>query len=235
MRFVISLVVAAFLGGCHTGGDINTVAHPVHIDAFMAKRMEADIVDLRKRKDESFKTSPDSPIPPEIRVVFEGLEYYPINWKYRFEGPVNPYPNPQPFKITTTSGEERDAVKYGYILFHLDGKQFKLQVYRLMDLEVKNLLFVPFVDSNVGKETYPAGRYIDLLEKADGIYVIDFNNAYNPACSYGGDFPCPVTPLENHLPIPIPAGEKNLPLADKMERRAHGLLMEDGWNREAVL
>ncbi len=220
MRLTICIILSMIFWGCQSAADINTVAHSVHIDAFMAKKMEADVLDIRKRKDESFKTSPDSPVPPEIRIMFQGLEYYPINWKYRFEGPVNRYPNPQPIKITTTSGEKRDAVKYGYILFNLDGKQFKLQVYRLLDLEQKNFLFVPFVDSNVGKETYPAGRYIDLLEKADGVYVIDFNNAYNPSCSYGGNFPCPVTPPENHLPIPIPAGEKNLPLAAKKEHKS---------------
>lgn len=193
------------------------IAHSVHIDPFMAKRLETEIDESRQKKDDFFVKSNDSPLPPELRLAFRGLAYYPINWQYRFEGPVNRYPNPQKIRMITTTGEWRDALKYGYIQFFLGDNEFKLQVYRLLDVEEKDLLFIPFVDSNVGKETYPAGRYLDLVEKDNGLYVIDFNNAYNPSCAYGGSFPCPVTPAENRLPIPIPAGEKILPLANAVE------------------
>jgi uncharacterized protein (DUF1684 family) len=159
-------------------------------------------------------------LPAELKVIFTGLEYYPINWNYRFEGPVQRYPNPAKIRMITTSGETRDAIKYGYIRFVLKGKEFKLEVYRLLDLDEKNLLFVPFIDANVGKETYPAGRYIDLIEKDNGLYVIDFNMAYNPSCAYGGSFPCPVTPEENRITVAVPAGEKILPLANKIEKAA---------------
>lgn len=177
--------------------------------------METKILDQRRMKDEYFRTSSDSPLPIELRAAFSGLEYYPINWKYRFEGPVHRYPDPEKFRIVTTSGEKRDALKYGFVRFLLNGKEFNLQVYRLLDLEEKNLLFVPFMDSNTGTETYDAGRYIDLIEKPNGVYVIDFNSAYNPSCSYGGDFPCPVTPSENKLSVAIPAGEKVLSIAPR--------------------
>ena len=210
--------ICGFILSCGPRYDISAIAHSVHLDAFMAKKLESEILDLRKQKDQYFKTSSDSPIPIEIRPAFQGLEYYPIDWKYRFEGPVLRHPNPQKFRMITTSGQWRDAIKYGYIRFKLENQEFKLEVYRLLDMEEKNLLFVPFVDANVGKETYPAGRYIDLKEKPDGLYVIEFNTSYNPSCAYGGSFPCPVTPAENHLPIAIPAGEKILPLAAKLEK-----------------
>ena len=200
--------------------DINEIAHPVHVDSFMGKRMEAEILDYRRRKDQDFKQGKDSPLPAELKVIFTGLEYYPINWNYRFEGPVQRYPNPPKIRMITTSGETRDAIKYGYIRFILKDKEFKLEVYRLLDLDEKNLLFVPFIDANVGKETYPAGRYIDLIEKDDGLYMIDFNMAYNPSCAYGGKFPCPVTPAENRITVPVPAGEKILTLANKIEKAA---------------
>ncbi len=216
-KLIFCALAVLFIFACkHASDDINEIAHPVHTDSFMAKRMEAEITDYRKRKDEDFKKSAESPLPPEIKVSFSGLEYYPIDWKFRFEGPVRRYPNPQKISMITTSGVRRDAVKYGYIRFFLSGKEFKLEVYRLLDLEEKNMLFVPFIDANVGKETYPAGRYIDLIEKDNGKYVIDFNMAYNPACAYGGTFPCPVTPAENRITVAVPAGEKNLPLTAKM-------------------
>lgn len=194
-------------------GDINAAAHPVHVDTFMAKRMESEIMDLRKRKDSEFRTSPDSPIPLVIKPAFTGLEYYPIDWRYRYEGPVNRYKNPQKIIIIATDGEKRDALKYGYVRFELDDKEIQLQVYKLLEAGLEKMLFIPFTDLNAGKETYPAGRYIDLEEKPDGRYLIDFNKAYNPSCAYGGDYSCPVTPKENHLNVAIRAGEKILPLA----------------------
>lgn len=199
------------------GGDINAAAHPVIVDTFMSKRLEADIRDYRKRKDDEFKTSQDSPIAPEIRPAFTGLAYYPIDWKYRFEGPVNRYENPQRIIIIATDGEKRDALKYGYIRLDMDDREVRLEVYKLLEAGLEKMLFIPFTDINAGKETYPAGRYIDLEEKPNGRYVIDFNRAYNPSCAYGGNYSCPVTPQENHLKIAIPAGEKILPLAAALD------------------
>lgn len=213
-------VIVSVVGCNQPSADNNEIAHPVHVDSFMGKRMEAEILDYRRRKDQDFKQGTDSPLPAELKVIFTGLEYYPINWNYRFEGPVQRYPDPAKIRMITTSGDKRDAIKYGYIRFVLKGKEFKLEVYRLLDLDEKNMLFVPFIDSNVGKETYPAGRYIDLIEKDDGLYVIDFNMAYNPSCAYGGSFPCPVTPEENRITVAVPAGEKILPLANKIKKAA---------------
>lgn len=217
-RFISISVAVAFAYACQSPPDISSVAHPVHADTFMAKKMETELLQIREKRNEYFKTDAESPLPAALRPAFSGLEYYPINLKYRFEGPVTRYPNPQKFKMITTSGDTREAVKYGYVRFLLEGKEFQLQVYRLLDLEQKDLLFIPFVDSSAGKETYPAGRYIDLLESKNGLYVIDFNAAYNPSCSYGGSYPCPVTPSENKLAMSIPAGEKNLQLADRFKK-----------------
>ncbi len=182
------------------------------MDPFQGKQIEAQITQARQEKDEMLKTSPESPVPPHIRIIFHGLEYYPIDWRYRYEGPVNRYPQQQKVQLVETDGKKRDAVRYGYIVFPVNDQDVKLQVYKLQDVDQKNL-FIPFIDANAGKETYPAGRYIDLVEKASGVYVIDFNTAYNPYCAYGGDYICPVTPQENKLTVAIPAGEKILRLA----------------------
>lgn len=218
--FLVSIVLG-WIGllwvGCGTRTDVNQTAHPVHTDSFMEKRLESDLLDFRKRKDDMFKTSDDSPLPPEIKMVFQGLEYYPINWLYRFEGPVIRYPDPVKFTMISTDGEKRQAIKYGYMRLDINGKEYPLQVYQLLDSDEKDMLFVPFVDANSGKETYGAGRYIDLEEKQNGLYVIDFNRAYNPSCAYGGNYSCPITPQENRIPVPILAGEKILPLAAKIE------------------
>jgi hypothetical protein len=221
--FVVFLLVCVGLlwFGCGTRTDVNQTAHPVYVDAFMSKRLESEILDYRKRKDDMFKTSADSPLPPEIKMVFQGLEYYPIDWLYRFEGPVTRYPDPPKFTMISTDGEKRQAIKFGYIRLEINGKEYPLQVYRLLDSEEKDMLFVPFVDANTGKETYEAGRYLDLEERPNGLYVVDFNRAYNPSCAYGGNYSCPVTPQENRIPVPILAGEKILPLTPKLGTNVH--------------
>jgi uncharacterized protein (DUF1684 family) len=217
-KLLACLLILTPLLCCQQKPDIYTIAHPVHADSFMAGKLQSELLEIRKSKDANFKTAADSPIPAILRSEFTGLDYYPIDLRYRFEGPVIRYPEPKKLRMITTSGEPREAIQYGYIRFVLEGQEFRLQVYRLLDLEEKNLLFVPFVDANAPKETYPAGRYIDLVEKRDGLYVIDFNTSYNPSCAYGGSYPCPVTPKENRLSIPIPAGEKNLRIAATIEQ-----------------
>ncbi len=69
-------------------------------------------------------------------------------------------------------------------------------------------LFVPFADQTTGSETYPAGRYMDLDRNATGIYIVDFNKAYQPYCYFNPTYDCPYPPAENRLKIPIRAGER---------------------------
>jgi len=59
-----------------------------------------------------------------------------------------------------------------------------------------------------GKETYFAGRYLDLEPTGTGIYEIDFNLAYNPYCAYNSGWECPYPPSSNRLKVPIRAGER---------------------------
>ena len=68
--------------------------------------------------------------------------------------------------------------------------------------------FLPFVDSLAGKETYPAGRYLDPEALPGNRFLVDFNLAYNPYCAYNEMWSCPITPAENRLKVPIRAGEK---------------------------
>jgi hypothetical protein len=64
------------------------------------------------------------------------------------------------------------------------------------------------VDSLASKETYPAGRYLDPQPIGDNRFMVDFNLAYNPYCAYNDYWSCPLTPFENHIKVPIRAGEK---------------------------
>jgi uncharacterized protein (DUF1684 family) len=122
------------------------------------------------------------------------------------------YANPERFEIGTTAGGLRPAERYGQLSFPLDGEVRTLQVYRMLDNppEAEESFLVPFRDRTSGKETYPAGRYVNLDGPPGGPYVLDFNVAYNPSCAYGDvqRFACPVTPPENRLDVRIEAGER---------------------------
>jgi|GEM_PF-4951937 len=43
----------------------------------------------------------------------------------------------------------------------------------------------------------------------DGVWVLDFNESYNPTCAYSERYECPLPPAENRLEVPIEAGEKS--------------------------
>ena len=75
------------------------------------------------------------------------------------------------------------------------------------------VLFVPFADLTTGKETYPAGRYLEIRPTSTGFYNVDFNTAFNPTCAYNPTWECPYPPAENRLKIAIRAGEKAPPEA----------------------
>ncbi len=174
---------------------------------------EDPVLQARQERDVAFKSSPQSPIPAQDRARFQGLAYYPINPELRFRVKLNRYPVPARIRMATNTGEIRTGLRYGYFEFSVGGQPCSLQVFRLDDSDNSGQpsLFVPFRDATTGKETYAAGRYIDLTENTSGIYDLDFNRAYNPYCAYGGDYSCPIPPEENRLPVPIRAGEKNYP------------------------
>ncbi len=166
----------------------------------------------RREKDKSFLTEKDSPLPDNAKQKFRGLPYFPMNAKFRFEGAIKRFNKRETFDIIASDGEKRKTLRYGYFEFQLEGKTHRLQVYKLLDLEPKyrHLLFIPFMDATSGRESYSGGRYIDLEERRDNRYIVDFNLAYSPSCAYGKKgYSCPIPPAENRLSIRIEAGEKN--------------------------
>ncbi len=168
------------------------------------------ILSERIDKDRFFRSSDESPIPAEERGSFQGLVYYPVNIDLRFSVRLNRYPNPDSVRLSTNTGEIRSGLRYGYFDITVNGQSVRLQVYRLDSATANGgpNLFIPFRDATSGTETYGAGRYIDLTENTSGMYVLDFNRAYNPWCAFNSSFSCPLPPPENVLSVPIRAGEK---------------------------
>ncbi len=207
MRSVIRLIAAAAaLLACMPACSRKPAEKPAAV--------EDDVLHYRQERDQMFRSGQNSPLAPELKARFNGLAYYPINPSLRFEVRLNRYPAPKVVRIGTNTGEIRTGLRYGYFEFVVEGKTCSLQVYRLTDDPAVDTasLFIPFKDATSGSETYASGRYIDLRENTSGIYDLDFNRAYNPACAYGEGFSCPVPPEENRLAVPIRAGEKKFPL-----------------------
>jgi uncharacterized protein (DUF1684 family) len=142
----------------------------------------------------------------DTRVHFQGLDYYPIEPKWRVEARLEPYTPVKKIPITDVTGSTSDNESPGALVFTIDGKAYRLDP--ILE-EGSDELFLIFKDGTSKDETYPAGRYLYAPKPgADGKTVIDFNKAYNPPCTFTPFATCPLPPLQNRLPIRIEAGEK---------------------------
>jgi uncharacterized protein (DUF1684 family) len=169
------------------------------------------VMKWRKERDQFFRTHQRSPLIPEEKKRFKGLEYFPFNPNYYFEGPIEReilHINDPKYYATflTNKGTNKRYIRYGKFRFKLDGKGDALEVYKSI---LSDTLFVPFKDLTNGKETYEGGRYIDAEILPGYKMVLDFNMAYFPSCAYNDKFTCALPPEENFLKIQIRAGEKN--------------------------
>jgi uncharacterized protein len=167
----------------------------------------------RADKDTYFRSGGGSPVPVAARATFAGIPYFPVDEGYIVEDlAMHPYEGNEPvrFEIPTTDGRLRPAERAGVFRFDLGGTAGTLTAYRLAaaDGELRESLFVPFLDATSGTETYGAGRYLDLEPEDDGTWTLDFNLAYHPSCVYDPRFSCPLTPAENRLAMRVEAGER---------------------------
>ncbi len=149
-------------------------------------------------------------LPPAAAATFRGLRYFPYDPACRFRAMVEPIDPPEAFRIAASSGEPRPAHRVGRVRLAFPGGTAVLTVYQLDDIRDRepDLLFLPFRDAGAGRDTYGAGRYVDIGRLPGGVVEIDFNRAYNPDCAYGIAGECPITPPENTVPFAIRAGEK---------------------------
>ncbi|MEW6029287.1 MAG: DUF1684 domain-containing protein [Chloroflexota bacterium] len=162
-----------------------------------------ELEEFRAGKDDFFARHPQSPLTPDQRRDFRGLSYFPEDEALRLEVKLDPFPEPDRIEMQTTTGDVQVYYRIGRIRFSVDGQEAELTIY-----QSEHGYFLPFVDSLAGKETYPAGRYLEPEPLPGGRFLVDFNLAYNPYCAYNDAWSCPLTPFENRLKVPIKAGER---------------------------
>ncbi len=161
----------------------------------------------RASKDEMLRTSPTSPISPAARDSYLPLQYFPPDETYRVPAGLEAGASGRAMDVPTSTGQKRHMDVVGTLEFTLKGQRVKLTAF-VEEGSNGDRLFVPFTDATSGKESYGGGRYLDLDKSPSGVYIIDFNTAYNPYCAYNSTYDCPVPPPENRLPLDVRAGEK---------------------------
>lgn len=158
---------------------------------------------FRKEKDAFFARHPESPLTDEQKRDFHGLAYFPENPSLRLELEVEKSSGREEIEMQTSTGDIQTYLKFGKVRFKVEDQEAELTIYTN-----EQGYFLPFTDSLAGKETYPAGRYVEPEPLPNGKFLIDFNLAYNPYCAYNDYWSCPLPPVENRLKVPIRAGEK---------------------------
>jgi uncharacterized protein len=185
-------------------GDLYRISGPDALTAF------------RNGRDELFRKHPQSPVDASEKPACKGLRYFPHDPTFHLEARLEPGDGTE---LLIDTGGEDGAVRYrraGVLRFRLAGEPCRLTVLSLV--QYAGGLFVPFRDATSGKETYGGGRYLfDTAKDTDGLVfevrtgspdvTIDFNYAYNASCAYNPRWACPLAPPENHLTVPVRAGE----------------------------
>jgi uncharacterized protein (DUF1684 family) len=168
------------------------------------------IEDQRKDKDDFMKNSPESPFNQDKKAVFHPLKYYNVDPDFVFKSRLFRYGAKDTIKIFGTKGEERKAIRFGYVKFNLKNTEYKINVYEGTAKNGTTYYAIWFTDKTTGDETYGVGRYLDFDLNSDSgyVYTIDFNLAYNPYCSYSAKYSCAIPSKEDHIDLSIEAGEK---------------------------
>lgn len=141
---------------------------------------------------------------------FTGRKWFPIAPKLRVKAKYFAYPQAKSITITNILGDSEPVKVPGCVVFTLNGTNCRLEAQ-----EEGDTLFFNFKDLTNGKETYPAGRFLNTPKAVDGFVVLDFNRAVNPPCAFTAFATCPLPPQSNYLTIAIRAGELSHHPADK--------------------
>lgn len=147
---------------------------------------------------------------------FLGFAWFPIDLGYRVVGRFIPDATPSKLGVVNTYGDVDEYTTQGVVEFALQGRTLRL---RPFTTRPKRFYFV-FKDASSGHETYEAARFVYADLADDGSVVLDFNQAYNPPCSFNPYTTCPIPLKENNLPIKILAGEKAYPVHVPLPTRA---------------
>lgn len=165
-----------------------------------------------REREAIFRQHPQSALDDEQKKVFQGLRYYSYDPAFRVMGSVDLNVEPQEFHIDVGDDGFVHYRRFGRVRFDLPTGSGQLSLFWIMGYG--GGVFIPVGDATNKTTTYGAGRYLyDTIKGADlgasqHELLLDFNYAYNPSCAYNPRWVCPLAPLENRLPFPVPVGEQ---------------------------
>ena len=154
---------------------------------FDTETWRAELESHRDRKDEQFAGGRGSPLPPDERAAFDGLDYFEPDPDYRVAATVEVLDGEETVTMETSAAGERGTRPEGAsrsartaseasrerlydraarLHFEVpdaagDPVAETLVAYRRVDFDGDSL-FVPFRDKTTGQGTYPGGRYMEL-------------------------------------------------------------------------
>jgi len=190
------LIVALASFACSSGPTVDDD------EAAYTRKIEQHRADL-----DTFMRSAESPIPRDQRSVLLPLNYYPPDSTFSAPAALRLADQRPVFEMPSSTGTVRRYQRVGVLQFTLKGQEITLGAFVEEGQPIVEL-FVPFADGTTGKETYEAGRYLQLVPKSTNLYEVDFNKAFNPYCAYNKSYECPFPPPSNRLKLDVRAGEK---------------------------
>ncbi len=86
----------------------------------------SELDQFRAEKDRLFKLSRQSPLTPDQKKEFQGLNYFPENPDLRFELPIEKFDHPEKIEMQTSTGDIQTYQRFGRIHFAVQGQQAEL-------------------------------------------------------------------------------------------------------------
>ena len=151
----------------------------------------------------------------ELARGFLGFRWFPIQMEYRVTARFIADRSPHDVKVLNTFGDVDAYKTEGVIEFTLQGQTLRLRPFTTRPKR----FYIVFRDRSSGEETYDAARFLYSDLRDDGTTVLDFNQAYNPPCSFNPYTTCPIPLPENRLPVKVLAGERAYPVHVELPRK----------------
>ncbi|MFA6965317.1 DUF1684 domain-containing protein [Bosea sp. (in: a-proteobacteria)] len=168
----------------------------------------------RSVRDRLFREHPQSPLATSRRAQFRGIDCFAYDPALRFTVGMSP--------AIEREAIELEAGKDGTVTLIPFAMTIGLEAPLGKELTLYWIdgygggVFLPFGDATNGRESFAGGRYLldtiksaDLGSHEDGRLILDFNFSYYPSCAYSEAWVCPLSPIENRLPVEIRGGERN--------------------------
>ena len=171
---------------------------------------ESEIDAYRVHRDSVMEYAPYSPFNKKSKVEFHPLQYFDPDLEFLFYSKLFEYENKDTVEIFGTKGDEREAVRYGYLNLKYRTENHKINLYETRDQKGDKYYMLWFTDKTTNNESYGVGRYLNfkISDNKETIYKIDFNLAFNPYCAYSKEYSCTIPLKEDYIDLAIEAGEK---------------------------